>query len=291
MIKQFFSVAKYTVLENFRARMLGVIAIIFFVFYSFFNSCCCSNARMSLQGLELTSTDQAILSLKAGYWLIFIIGVLSTVLFSMTALKAEFDTDRIYLIFARPISRSTWLFGKIFGTWLSVLIDVTIIMAIVYGAVVIKHPELIWQPILPFLIVYFNLLVFTIIIMVMSLVLPSVLAGFIGIIIIALSMFLCLDLLQAYFFDLKTFFSQENQALYAFLTQIFSENPSPVMKTLYGIAYFLVPQFGNLHDIAKSFIEGKSVQLSLDWWSFLQVAIIGSVMLWAGHYLIRKKSF
>ncbi len=286
----FFAIVDITIREFIRSKVMLVLLLIGGFFVLFF-ACCGLGGDMELNNQVLAEQSQVGLFISLGFRVLSIFGALGSIFLGMNAVAGELQNKRAILILTRPISRITWLLGKTIGTWLVVAIDTTVLFVIAYALAAFKIKALLLAPFAGFGLLLFMLLALTLFVTTLSLVLPGIAAGFLGLVTLIVSWIMGLDFLQAYFFQITDYFEKPDSMMAQIMSQALTKAPSTVSQIVYWAMNIVVPHFGNVLDVAGSVAAGDPVGLSLDWWSLLALAIYSAVLVILGRYGLSRREF
>lgn len=287
-MRPFFAIVRITIMENIRSKIMPVLLVVGVGFTLTFACCGLGSDQMVVNGQQLAVQSQVEMFFSAGFWILTIFGGLGSIFLGMNVLSADINSHHIMLIFTRPIYRVIWLLGKITGTWLTVVIDTLVLFVVVYGLALIKTKSLILGPFPGMLVLVFLFLALTTLVIVLSLFLANVGAGFVSFLAYLTSWVLSFDVLQAYFFQIENYFQSNTTG--SFFAQFITEPPSVAMQAIYSAMYWVVPQFGNVQGLARKIAANSSIDLALDWWSLLFLLIYGGLLLALGQWQLQRRS-
>lgn len=289
-MRQYLTITWITFLENIRSITMHVLLIIGLAFIGVF-SCCFLGGNVSFNGQQLSGLSQVSYFVQVSFVVLTAYGVLGTVFLGMNTLSADIKTNRIVLLITRPISRTTWFLARITGSWLTVAVNTTILFLFVtffgYSNLGIVSASSFQG----FAILLFMLFTLAIFVGSLSLWMPDVSAGFLGIVTFGFSWVMGIDIIQAYFFRIQEYITNNTSEIGQIFDQFYQNEPGAVAKIGYWIAYVVVPHFGNVQSIASKIASLNDVKLSLDWWSFLFLVVYCLILIGLAHITLKRREF
>ncbi|OQY28963.1 MAG: hypothetical protein B6244_05335 [Candidatus Cloacimonetes bacterium 4572_55] len=281
---------RVTVQEYIRSKTMLALLLIGCFFVLIF-SCCGLSESMSVNNQIVAKESQIDLFWGVAYWILALYGVAGSVLLSMNCVSSEIRSRRAALVWTRPISRMTWLIGKIIGVWIVTAIDTGVLFLLIYFLIVAKLKIVSFFPFVGFSILLLEILAIIILVSTLSIRFSDVISGFLGSIIYGVSLVIGMDWVQAYFFQIQEYLAQTNTAPAELLRAFLQEPPSILWQIFFWITYIITPHFGNIQGIGRKLASHSPIALSLDWWSFLSVLLYSLIFLIIGRREIKRMEF
>lgn len=114
-----------------------------------------------LFGLSLVMGAMAVgdadrVTMNAGFWILGIFGLLTSILLGVGTVQSEFKTKIVYLFFSRPISRPVYLLGKFTGIFLVTVLVYTILSLFFITTMAIGGSPLTYQVVIAIIAIFFE---------------------------------------------------------------------------------------------------------------------------------------
>jgi len=188
--------------------------------------------QQTLQPSELIKMIRAVNLSLSTFW-----GMIFAILMGMTTATSEVDSKQIYLVLSKPITRSEYILSRMFGALIisfSIIFVMSFLSWIIYNLRLGMFDLRLWIGVGVTII---NLALVISFVTLISLVMPRILAGFIGIISYLFSFILSIDVI-------KTFALSGDVPIH--------------IKIIARIIYIIIPPFASITNLATNLMNESS---------------------------------
>jgi ABC-type transport system involved in multi-copper enzyme maturation permease subunit len=261
------NIAKYTIADEVRQRSFIVMFFISIIFVFLIRGCYQGNYMVNGQELEAGAIVGTVS--KITFHIIAVVVMLIAALLSMRVFKRDRDEGMQSCIFSKPITRVQYVTGKIFGLWVLSSFLMFILHAIIFLTVFIKLNVAMPGYLTASLLCSFNLLFVVITVLLLSLMMPDIVA------------FLCVMGIGIVSFVADGIFAITQNPM----AQVMIQQPGPQSDlTGWRIVYYLWPKLSGTQHFASSFIGSESFQWFVYIYPLINVIIycliLGALLFW-----------
>ncbi len=232
-----FKIAKYTLLDEVRQKSLIIMFIICALFIFLIRSCYSGNYMVNGQTLDPGTVVQ--MMSKITFHVIAIGVMLLTALLAMRVLKRDRDDGMQSCILSKPITRRQYIAGKILGLWVLSTILMFTLHGIVFIITSLNLKAVLPEYLLASLLCSFNLLFVVIAVLLLSLLMPDVIA------------FLCVMGIGITGLVADGIFAVSHSQIAQAMVQ---QSGFPSDWTWWRVVYYLWPKLSGTEQFASSFI-------------------------------------
>jgi len=233
-------IAKYTFVDEVRQKSFVIMFVICAIFIFLIRGCYQGNYMVNGQVLD-AGTVLGALS-KVTFHIIAAGVMLLMALFSMRVFKRDRDDGMQSCILSKPIARRQYVAGKVLGLWALLIIFMFILHSIVFVLTSINLNVVMPEYLIASLLCSFNLLFVAIVVLLLSLLMPDIVA------------FLCVIGIGIVSFVADGIFAISHSQM----TQAMMQQPGPQSDlTGWKVVYYLWPKLSGTQQFASSFIGGE----------------------------------
>jgi ABC-type transport system involved in multi-copper enzyme maturation permease subunit len=231
------NIAKYTIADEVRQRSFIIMFFISVIFVFFIRGCYQGNYMVNGQELEAEAIVGTVS--KITFHIIAVVVMLIAALLSMRVFKRDRDEGMQSCIFSKPITRMQYVTGKIFGLWVLSSFFMFILHAIIFLTVFIKLNVVMPGYLAASLLCSFNLLFVVTAVLLLSLMMPDIVA------------FLCVLGIGIVSFVADGIFAISHSPMAQSMIQ---QSGSQSELTVWKIVYYLWPKLSGTQHFASSFV-------------------------------------
>ena len=233
-------IAKYTLADEVRQRSFVVMFVICVIFVFLMRGCYHGNYMVNGQELDAGSIVGSVS--RATFHVIAVGVMLLTALFSMRIFRRDREEGMQSTILSKPITRRQYVMGKILGLWALLTFFMFILHAIIFLTASITLKVVMPGYLAASLLCFFNLLFVIIAVLLLSLMMPDIVA-FLGVMGIGIVSFVADGI----------FAISRSPMAQAMMQQQGSQSD----WTGWRVVYYLWPKLSGTQHFASSFIDGR----------------------------------
>jgi ABC-type transport system involved in multi-copper enzyme maturation permease subunit len=235
-------IAKYTLTDEVRQKSFIIMFVICAIFIFLIRGCYQGNYMVNGQELNAGTIIRVIS--KITFHIIASGVMLLTALFSMRVFKRDRDDGMQSCMLSKPIARWQYVAGKVLGLWALSIIFMFILHAIVFALTSINLNVVMPEYLIASLLCSFNLLFVVVAVLLLSLLMPDIVA------------FLCVMGIGIVSFVADGIFAISHSQM----AQAMMQQPGPPSDlTGWKVVYYLWPKLSGTQQFASSFIGGEGV--------------------------------
>jgi ABC-type transport system involved in multi-copper enzyme maturation permease subunit len=235
-------IAKYTLTDEVRQKSFIIMFVICAIFIFLIRGCYQGNYMVN--GQELNAGNIIRVISKITFHIIASGVMLLTALFSMRVFKRDRDDGMQSCMLSKPIARWQYVAGKVLGLWALSIIFMFILHAIVFALTSINLNVVMPEYLIASLLCSFNLLFVVVAVLLLSLLMPDIVA------------FLCVMGIGIVSFVADGIFAISHSQM----AQAMMQQPGPPSDlTGWKVVYYLWPKLSGTQQFASSFIGGEGV--------------------------------
>jgi len=261
-------IAKYTLMDEARQKSFVIMFVICAIFIFLGRGCYQGNYLVNGQALDAGTVIRVVS--KVTFHIIAVGVMLVTALFSMRVFRRDRDDGMQSCILSKPIARWQYVSGKILGLWALSIISMFILHGIVFIITSIYLKVVMPEYLIASLLCFFNLLFVVVAVLLLSLLMPDIIA------------FLCVVGIGIVSFVTDGIFAISNSNM----AQVMIQQPSSQSDlTWWEAVYYLWPKLSGTQQFASSFI-GSEVSYGFgSIYPLINVLIYGAIL---GTLLFRR---
>jgi ABC-type transport system involved in multi-copper enzyme maturation permease subunit len=261
-------IAKYTLTDEVRQRSFVVMFVICVIFVFLMRGCYHGNYMVNGQELDVGSIVGSVS--RATFHVIAVGVMLLTALFSMRIFRRDREEGMQSTILSKPITRRQYVMGKILGLWALLTSFMFILHAIIFLTASITLKVVMPGYLAASLLCFFNLLFVIIAVLLLSLMMPDIVA------------FLCVMGIGIVSFVADGIFAISHSPMGQAMMQ---QQGSQSDWTVWRVVYYLWPKLSGTQHFASSFIDGSEGFGGLGFLYplinvFIYVLILGVLLFW-----------
>ena len=261
-------IAKYTLTDEVRQKSFVIMFVICAIFIFLIRSCYQGNYMVNGQVLDAGTIIRVVS--KVTFHVIAAGVMLVTALLSMRIFRRDRDDGMESCILSKPIARWQYVAGKILGLWALSIIFMFILHSIVFIITSINLKVVMPEYLLASLLCSFNLLFVVVAVLLLSLLMPDVIA------------FLCVTGIGIVGFVADGIFAiSHSQMAQAMMQQPGSQSD----LTWWKVVYYLWPKLSGTQQFASSFIGSEGFHEFGSMYPLINVLIYGLIL---GTLLFRR---
>lgn len=261
------SIAKYTLMDEVRQKSFAIMFVICAILIFLARGCYQGNYMVNGQVLDVGTISRVVS--RATFHVIAAGVMLLTALLSMRVLRRDRDNGMQSCILSKPIGRWQYVAGKILGLWVLSIIFMFILHSIVFIITSINLKVIMPEYLIASLLCSFNLLFMVVAVLLLSLLMPDIVA------------FLC-----AIGIGIVSFVADGISAIiHSQMAQVMIQQPvSQSDLTGWKVAYYLWPKLSGTQQFASAFIgrEGfhgfGSIYPLIN--IFIYCLVLGALLFW-----------
>jgi ABC-type transport system involved in multi-copper enzyme maturation permease subunit len=261
------SIAKYTLMDEVRQKSFAIMFVICAILIFLARGCYQGNYMVNGQVLDAGTISRVVS--RATFHVIAAGVMLLTALLSMRVLRRDRDNGMQSCILSKPIARWQYVAGKILGLWVLSIIFMFILHSIVFIITSINLKVIMPEYLIASLLCSFNLLFVVVVVLLLSLLMPDIIA------------FLC-----AIGIGIVSFAADGISAIiHSQMAQVMIQQPvSQSGLTGWKVAYYLWPKLSGTQQFASAFIgrEGfhgfGSIYPLIN--IFIYCLVLGALVFW-----------
>jgi ABC-type transport system involved in multi-copper enzyme maturation permease subunit len=235
-------IAKYTLTDEVRQKSFIIMFVICAIFIFLIRGCYQGNYMVN--GQELNAGNIIRVISKITFHIIASGVMLLTALFSMRVFKRDRDDGMQSCMLSKPIARWQYVAGKVLGLWALSIIFMFILHAIVFALTSINLNVVMPEYLIASLLCSFNLLFVVVAVLLLSLLMPDIVA------------FLCVMGIGIVSFVADGIFAISHSQM----AQAMMQQPGPPSDlTGWKVVYYFWPKLSGTQQFASSFIGGEGV--------------------------------
>jgi ABC-type transport system involved in multi-copper enzyme maturation permease subunit len=235
-------IAKYTLTDEVRQKSFIIMFVICAIFIFLIRGCYQGNYMVNGQELNAGTIIRVIS--KITFHIIASGVMLLTALFSMRVFKRDRDDGMQSCMLSKPIARWQYVAGKVLGLWALSIIFMFILHAIVFALTSINLNVVMPEYLIASLLCSFNLLFVVVAVLLLSLLMPDIVA------------FLCVMGIGIVSFVADGIFAISHSQM----AQAMMQQPGPPSDlTGWKVVYYFWPKLSGTQQFASSFIGGEGV--------------------------------
>ena len=261
------SIAKFTLMDEVRHKSFIIMFVICAISILLTRSCYQGNFMVNGQALDV-GTIMRVVS-KVIFHIIAAGAMLLTALLSMRVFKRDRDDGMQSCILSKPITRRQYVAGKILGLWTLSISFMFILHSVVFIIASINLQAVMPEYLIASLLCSFNLLFVIVAVLLLSLLMPDIIA------------FLCVMGISIVSFVADGISAiSRSQMVQAMMQQSGSQSD----LTGWKVVYYLWPKLSGTQQVASSFISSEgfwgfgSVYPLIN--VFVYVLILGALLFW-----------
>ena len=261
------NIAKYTIADEVCQRSFIVMFVISVIFVFLIRGCYQGNYMVNGQALDAAAIVGTVS--KITFHIIAVVVMLISALFSMRVFRRDRDEGMQSCIFSKPITRKQYVTGKILGLWALSSFFMFILHAIIFLTVSINLKVVMPEYLIASLLCSFNLLFVVVTVLLLSLLMPDIVA------------FLCVMGIGIVSFVADGIFAISHSPMAQAMIQ--QHGPQSDL-TGWKIVYYLWPKISGTQYFASSFIGGEGFSGFVYIYPLLNILIycliLGALLFW-----------
>src|SRR5664280_9533 len=261
-------IAKYTLTDEVRQKSFIIMFIVCAIFILLIRSCYQGNFMVNGQALDADTVIRIVS--KVIFHVIAAGAMLLAALLSMRVFRRDRDEGMQSCVLSKPVTREQYVAGKILGLWVLSTFFMFILHAIIFLTVSINLKVIMPEYLIASLLCSFNLLFVVVAILLLSLLMPDIIA------------FLCVMGIGLVSFVADVFLVMIRSPM----GQAMMQQPgSPSDLTGWKVVYYLWPKLSGIQQVASSLISDEGSQGFGSVYPIINILIYGLIL---GTLLFRR---
>jgi ABC-type transport system involved in multi-copper enzyme maturation permease subunit len=260
-------IAKYTLTDEVRQKSFVVMFVICAIFIFFIRGCSQGNYMVNGQALDAETVIRLVS--KVTFHFIAAGVMLLTALLSMRVFRRDRDDGMQSCILSKPIARWQYVAGKILGLWALSITFMFILHSIVFITTSVNLKVVMPEYLIASLLCSFNLLFVVVAVLLLSLLMPDIVA------------FLCVIGIGIIGFVADGIFAISHSQMAQTMIQQPGSQPD---LTGWNIVYYLWPKLSGTQQFASSLIGSEGFQGFVSIYPLINVLIyvliLGALLFW-----------
>jgi ABC-type transport system involved in multi-copper enzyme maturation permease subunit len=260
-------IAKYTLTDEVCQRSFVVMFVMCAIFVFLMRGCYHGNYMVNGEALDAGAIVGSVS--RATFHFIAVGVMLLTALFSMRVFKRDRDEGMQSAILSKPITRRQYVIGKILGLWVLSTFFIFILHAIIFLTVSINLNVVMPGYLAASLLCSFNLLFVVVAVLLLSLMMPDIVA------------FLCVMGIGIFSFVADGIFAISHSPM----AQAMMQQPGSQQDwTWWKVVYYLWPKLSGTQNFASSFIGSEGFHGFGSMYPLINILIycliLGALLFW-----------
>jgi len=261
-------IAKYTLTDEVRQKSFIIMFIVCAIFILLIRSCYQGNFMVNGQALDADTVIRVVS--KVIFHVIAAGAMLLAALLSMRVFRRDRDEGMQSCVLSKPVTREQYVAGKILGLWVLSTFFMFILHAIIFLTVSINLKVIMPEYLIASLLCSFNLFFVVVAILLLSLLMPDIIA------------FLCVMGIGIVSFVADGIFAMSRSPM----GQAMMQQPgSPSDLTGWKVVYYLWPKLSGVQQVASSLISDEGFQGFGSVYPIINILIYGLIL---GTLLFRR---
>ena len=261
-------IAKYTLTDEVRQKSFIIMFIVCAIFILLIRSCYQGNFMVNGQALDADTVIRIVS--KVIFHVIAAGAMLLAALLSMRVFRRDRDEGMQSCVLSKPVTREQYVAGKILGLWVLSTFFMFILHAIIFLTVSINLKVIMPEYLIASLLCSFNLFFVVVAILLLSLLMPDIIA------------FLCVMGIGIVSFVADGIFAMSRSPM----GQAMMQQPgSPSDLTGWKVVYYLWPKLSGVQQVASSLISDEGFQGFGSVYPIINILIYGLIL---GTLLFRR---
>ena len=261
-------IAKYTLTDEVRQKSFIIMFIVCAIFILLIRSCYQGNFMVNGQALDADTVIRIVS--KVIFHVIAAGAMLLAALLSMRVFRRDRDEGMQSCVLSKPVTREQYVAGKILGLWVLSTFFMFILHAIIFLTVSINLKVIMPEYLIASLLCSFNLFFVVVAILLLSLLMPDIIA------------FLCVMGIGIVSFVADGIFAMSRSPM----GQAMMQQPgSPSDLTGWKVVYYLWPKLSGIQQVASSLISDEGSQGFGSVYPIINILIYGLIL---GTLLFRR---
>ena len=261
-------IAKYTLTDEVRQKSFIIMFIVCAIFILLIRSCYQGNFMVNGQALDADTVIRVVS--KVIFHVIAAGAMLLAALLSMRVFRRDRDEGMQSCVLSKPVTREQYVAGKILGLWVLSTFFMFILHAIIFLTVSINLKVIMPEYLIASLLCSFNLFFVVVAILLLSLLMPDIIA------------FLCVMGIGIVSFVADGIFAMSRSPM----GQAMMQQPgSPSDLTGWKVVYYLWPKLSGVQQVASSLISDEGSQGFGSVYPIINILIYGLIL---GTLLFRR---
>ena len=261
-------IAKYTLTDEVRQKSFIIMFIVCAIFILLIRSCYQGNFMVNGQALDADTVIRVVS--KVIFHVIAAGAMLLAALLSMRVFRRDRDEGMQSCVLSKPVTREQYVAGKILGLWVLSTFFMFILHAIIFLTVSINLKVIMPEYLIASLLCSFNLFFVVVAILLLSLLMPDIIA------------FLCVMGIGIVSFVADGIFAMSRSPM----GQAMMQQPgSPSDLTGWKVVYYLWPKLSGIQQVASSLISDEGSQGFGSVYPIINILIYGLIL---GTLLFRR---
>ena len=261
-------IAKYTLTDEVRQKSFIIMFIVCAIFILLIRSCYQGNFMVNGQALDADTVIRVVS--KVIFHVIAAGAMLLAALLSMRVFRRDRDEGMQSCVLSKPVTREQYVAGKILGLWVLSTFFMFILHAIIFLTVSINLKVIMPEYLIASLLCSFNLFFVVVAILLLSLLMPDIIA------------FLCVMGIGIVSFVADGIFAMSRSPM----GQAMMQQPgSPSDLTGWKVVYYLWPKLSGIQQVASSLISDEGFQGFGSVYPIINILIYGLIL---GTLLFRR---